>query len=64
MSAHQDKDFYKVFIGVIAGLIFFTFSIAVLANKFSPDFQPEQDPMVQAQLKDRLMPIGKSRIAE
>ncbi len=50
--------------GVLAGLVLFTFAIAILANTFSPDSENAQDPLVQMQLKERLMPIGKSRIAQ
>ncbi len=64
VSVHQDKVFFKVFIGVLAGLALFTFAIAILANMFSPDGEGARDPLVQMQLEERLMPVGKSRIAQ
>lgn len=64
LSAQQDKAFYKVFVAVIGILVCFTFSIATLANVFSPDAQMQQDPLVQAKLQQRITPIGQSRVAE
>lgn len=63
MSKQHEAGFIKAFALVFGGLVFFTFSIAILANWSAPDFS-DQDPLVQAQLQDRLMPVGQSRIAQ
>ena len=61
MSASEDTD-YKMFAIVLGALVFFTFFIIVIANKVSPSMAGS-DPLVAAQLKERVMPIGQSRVS-
>lgn len=63
MNNQHEAGFIKAFVLVFGALVFFTLSIAVLANWTSPDFS-DQDPLVQAQLQDRLAPVGQSRVAQ
>jgi hypothetical protein len=35
-----------------------------MANMFSPNSASEQDPLVVEQTKNRIMPIGMSRLAQ
>lgn len=64
MSGQQESTPYMMFAVVLGGLIVFTFFIAMMANVFSPASDSLKDPLVAAQQQERLMPIGKSRIAQ
>lgn len=64
MSANDDAAFLKVFIAVLGSLVVFTFFIIFMANSFSPDSVPAQDPIVMEQTKNRIMPIGTSRVSQ
>lgn len=63
-SASNDTDFLKVCVWVLGSLVVFTFFIAIMANTFSPDSVPENDPLVIEQTKGRIMPVGVSRVAQ
>lgn len=60
----QDNVSFKAFALVFAALVFFTVSIVFLANTISTPSKSYTDPLVQAQLADRLRPIGRSRVVE
>lgn len=64
MSANDDAAFLKVFIAVLGSLVVFTFFIIFMANAFSPASVPAQDPIVMEQTKNRIMPIGTSRVSQ
>lgn len=64
MSGQQESTPYMMFAAVLGALVVFTFLIAIIANSFSPASDSLQDPLVAAQQQERLMPIGKSRIAQ
>ena len=64
MSVENDSDFLKVFAWVLGSLVAFTFFIIFMANIFSPSSASDQDPIVMEQTKNRIMPVGVSRIAQ
>jgi hypothetical protein len=64
VSVENDSDFLKVFVWVLGSLVVFTFFILFMANMFSPNSASEQDPLVVEQTKNRIMPIGMSRLAQ
>jgi len=59
----QDDSFFKAFALVFGGLVLFTVSILWLANVISVPNQAYTDPLVQSQMKERVQPVGQSRIA-
>jgi len=59
----QNNDFYRAFALVFGGLMLFTVSIVWLANMISVPNNAYTDPLVQAQMKERVRPVGQSRIA-
>lgn len=64
MSGQQESTPYMMFAIVLGALVVFTLFIIVMAKSFSPASDPLSDPLVSAQQQERLMPIGKSRIAK
>jgi len=58
--SHSDSNFYKPFALVLGALVIFTIFIGIVANSWSPDSGP--DPLVMAQQKKALQPVGKSRV--
>ncbi len=64
MSENEDKGYLVMFGAVFGALVLFTAIIMVLANMISPPSATSEDPLVAAQLKERLMPIGQSRIEQ
>ncbi len=64
MSTHDDTQSFIIFSAVLGALVFFTFFIMVMANLFSPASDTLADPLVVAQQQERLMPVGRSRVAE
>jgi len=64
VSVQQDSGFLKAFSIVLGALVLFTISIGFLANQFSASEGTYKDPLVQAQLYERLRPVGQSRTAQ
>ena len=64
MSHQNDSSFFKTFGVVLGALVVFTVFIVVMANMFSPRSDTMADPLVVAQQQERIMPVGKSRVAE
>ncbi len=64
MSGQQESTPYMMFAGVLGTLLVFTFLIVIMAKMVSPASDSLKDPLVVAQQQDRLMPIGKLRIAK
>ena len=64
MSHQNDSAFLKTFTVVLGALVLFTVFIMVMANMFSPRTDALADPLVAAQQQERIMPVGKSRVAE
>ena len=64
MSVQQDSGFLKAFSVVLGALVLFTISIGFLANSFSANDKGYKDPLAQAQMYERLRPVGQSRIAQ
>ena len=64
MSTNDDTQSYIVFAAVLGALVIFTFFIMLIANIFSPASDTLADPLVVAQQQERLMPVGRSRVAE
>lgn len=64
MSGQPESTPYLMFAIVLGALVVFTFIIMIMANNFSPLADPLTDPLVAAQQQERLMPVGKSRIAD
>jgi hypothetical protein len=64
MSHQNDSGFFKTFGMVLGGLVCFTIFIMVVANVYSPRADAMSDPIVASQQEARIMPVGKSRIAE
>lgn len=64
MSGHQESTPYAMFAIVLGALVLFTLLIGVIANIYSPGSDRINDPIVAAQQRERLMPIGQSRIAQ
>ncbi len=64
MSGQQESTPYMMFAIVLGALVVFTLFIVVMAKMFSPASDPLSDPLVAAQQQERLVPVGKSRIAQ
>jgi len=64
MSAQQDKAFFKAFGLVLGALVIFTISMILLSSRFSAMGAHDNDPLVKAQLVERLQPVGKSRVSQ
>lgn len=64
MSVNNDTDFLKVFGWVLGALVIFTFFIIFTANMLSSNSAPDNDPLVIEQTKERIMPVGASRVAQ
>ena len=64
MSTHDDTQSFIIFAVVLGALVIFTFFIMLMANIYSPASDTLADPLVVAQQQERLMPVGRSRIAE
>lgn len=64
MSHQNDSGFAKTFGAVLGALVLFTIFILVVANVYSPRADAMADPLVAAQQQERIMPVGKSRVAE
>lgn len=62
MSENEDNGHLMMFGIVFGALVFFTATIVIMANMFSPSGASASDPLVAAQLKERLMPVGQSRV--
>ena len=63
-STTEDSRSFIIFGAVLGALVFFTFFILLMANLFSPASDSYADPLVVSQQQERLMPVGRSRVAE
>jgi len=59
--SHSDSTFFKPFAFVLGALVLFTLFIMFIANALSP--ASPDDPLVMAQTKNAIAPVGKSRVA-
>lgn len=60
--SQSSSNFYKPFIFVLGALVLLTFFLAFIANMMSPD-SPD-DPLVLAEIKKSIAPVGRSRVVE
>lgn len=58
---HSDSTFFKPFAFVLGALVLFTLFIMFIANALSP--ASPDDPLVMAQTKSAIAPVGMSRVA-
>ena len=58
---HSDSTFFKPFAFVLGALVLFTLFIMFIANALSP--ASPDDPLVMAQTKAAIAPVGMSRVA-
>lgn|GEM_PF-6825312 len=58
----QDNPFFKVFAVVFGALVLFTLTVLMIAKGISPTSDTSADPLVQAQLLERIRPVGESRL--
>lgn len=64
MSSHNETQSFYIFGAVLGALVLFTLFIGVMANAYSPSSDPLTDPLIMKQQQERIMPVGRSRIAE